>query len=39
MIFESYVNAVCNKRGGAIIIGVEKKNEILIAKGIKFNTL
>ena len=34
---ENYVIAASNKRNGVIIIGMEKKNDFLIAKGIKFN--
>lgn len=39
VILESYANAVCNKRGGVIIIGADKKNDREIALGIRFKNM
>lgn len=39
VIFENYANAVCNNRGGVIIIGAEKKDGHYIALGIRFKNM
>lgn len=36
-LLERYFSAVCNEGGGIILIGVETKNQILNATGMKFH--